>query len=184
MARTKKKRASVVQKSRGASGVAARPPTAIHRDVAIAKPPSKPTIGAKRAGRKSSQPMRHVSRQVPIESKADANRAPVSFGPASQKPAIWSQLVSTGFSMRKAPFNVGTTQSPRSSMAREQAAFLGSSSSQSAGPPRLVSSTTPATVATSRPCRYVVRTRKVPVLQSSQWLRPSRTYGWLNGGGG
>ena len=144
--RTKKKSESVVKKSSGASGVAARPPTAVQTHVAIASPPQRPTIGPK-----SSQPMRQVSRQVASVRRAEPMRAPVSFRPQSVNPAICTQFTSGGFSMRRLPLNVGTTQSWASSMASEQAEFLGSSSSHSAGAPSCTNSTKPAAAATIQP---------------------------------
>jgi hypothetical protein len=66
-------------------------------------------------------------------------------------PAIWTQLTSGGFSTRSRPLKVGTTQSPRSSIASEQAAFFGSSSSHRAGAPSRGSSTSAAARATNQP---------------------------------
>jgi len=144
--RMKSHRASVVQNTSGASGVAARPPTPVERHVAIARPHHGPT-----AGRKIAPPMCMVSRQVPTVSNAEASRAPVSLTPAVAKPARCSQFTSTGFSTRSRPLKVGTTQSPVRCIASEQAALRGSSSSQRGGPPRFGRSTRAAATATASP---------------------------------
>ena len=155
-------RLSVVKKTRGASGVADRPPTAVQTHVAMASPATRPA-GAPQQRRAICQ----TTRQVMVVRMAEPRRAPVSVGPARAKPARWSQLTRAGFSTRRRPLKVGTTQSPRSSMASEQAAFLGSSSSHSAGPPRFVRSTSAAATATTTACR-----------------RGGITAGHLPGGGG
>ena len=130
----------------GASGVAARPPTAVQTQVAIVSPLSNPTVGPN-----SVQPICLVSKHVPMVNRAEPRRAPVSLRPQTAKPAIWIQFTNGGFSMRSRPLNVGTIQSLASSMATEQAAFFGSSSSQSAGPPSRNNSTAAAVAAINKP---------------------------------
>ena len=145
---TKHHNPRVVKKTSGASGVADRPPTAVQTQVAMANPASSPAWAPK-----PILPIRQTSRQVRVVRMAEPRRAPVSLRPATAKPARWTQLTSAGFSTRRRPLNVGTTQSPRSSIASEQAAFFGSSSSQSAGPPRFVRRTSAAAAATTAACR-------------------------------
>ena len=146
VARAKRTKARVVKNNSGASGVEARPPTDVQMQVAMARPPSSPTAGLTKI-----RPSCQVSRQVPIVSRAEPSRTPVSVRPQTAIPAMCNQLTSGGFSIRSRPSNVGTTQSSASSMATEQAAFFGSSSSHRGVDPSRGSSTNAATAATIQP---------------------------------
>ena len=120
----------VVQNTSAASGVAARPPTAVQIHVDMTRPDRRPANGPARR-----RPIHQVSKHVPIVKQTDPMRTPNSLRPKSETPMICIQLTNGGFSTRRAPLYVGTIQSPESSIANVQAAFLGSSSSQSGAEP-------------------------------------------------
>ena len=96
--------------------------------------------------------MNHVHSAVPIAHTALGSRAENSLTPSTLYDDMMHQYSSTGLCARSLALNVGTTQSPRSSISRAQPAFRGSSRSHSRGPPRFVSMTMAVTMTTVAAC--------------------------------